>query len=77
MTQSRDVSFCAHAILQPDVFIVADTLADQRFATNPLVISAPNIRFYAGVPLITSENQALGTLNVIDRVPRKLNPQQI
>lgn len=78
MTQlSRDISFCAHAILQPDVFIVADTLADQRFATNPLVTSDPNIRFYAGVPLITSENQALGTLNVIDRVPRKLNPQQI
>lgn len=78
MTQlSRDISFCAHAILQPDVFIVADTLTDQRFATNPLVTSDPNIRFYAGVPLITSENQALGTLNVIDRVPRKLNPQQI
>lgn len=77
MTQSHDVSFCAHAILQPDVFIVADILSAQRFATNPLVTSAPNIRFYAGVPLITSENQALGTLNVIDRVPRKLNLQQI
>lgn len=72
MTQSRDVSFYAQAILQPDVFLVAATLADQR-----LVTSDPNIRFYAGVLLVTSENQALGTLNVIDRVPRKLNSLQI
>lgn len=73
----RDIAFCAHAILQTDVLIVPNTLDDKRFATNPLVLSSPNIRFYAGVPLITSENHALGTLCVIDYVPRKLEPHQL
>lgn len=73
----RDFAFCAHAILKSDIFIVPDTLADERFAKNPLVISDPKIRFYAGVPLVTSDNYTLGTLNVIDRVPRELSPQQI
>lgn len=74
---SRDISFCAYAILQPDIFIVSDTLADKRFATNPLVTSAPQIRFYAGVPLLSSEGYALGTLCVIDYVPRKLSQEQV
>lgn len=74
---SRDISFCAHAILQPDILIVSDTLADKRFATNPLVTSAPQIRFYAGVPLLSSEGYALGTLCVIDYVPRKLSQEQV
>lgn len=73
----RDLSFCSHAILESDIFIVPDTLADERFAKNPLVISEPKIRFYAGVPLVTSDNYTLGTLNVIDHVPRELSPQQI
>jgi diguanylate cyclase (GGDEF)-like protein/PAS domain S-box-containing protein len=73
----RDVAFCAHALLQPNVFIIPDTLADERFATNPLVISDPYIRFYAGVPLITSVGHALGTLCVLDRVPKQLQPQQV
>ncbi len=74
---ARDAAFCIHTILQPDVLIIPDALADQRFATNPLVTSDPHIRFYAGVSLITPSGHALGTLCVIDRVPRSLSPEQV
>ena len=74
---SRDASFCGHAILTPSaLFSVSDTHADIRFADNPLVTGAPHIRFYAGVPVLSSSNQALGTLCVLDSVPRILSSDE-
>ncbi|WP_140987029.1 putative bifunctional diguanylate cyclase/phosphodiesterase [Asticcacaulis tiandongensis] len=73
---SRDVSFCAHAITQDDVLVVPDTHLDERFHDNPLVTGPANIRFYAGVPLRSPDGHAIGVLCVIDGKPRQAFRQQ-
>lgn len=73
----RNISFCTHAIEHPhDIMIVPNALSDQRFSENPLVREHPNIRFYAGAPLVTPDGHALGTLCVVDLVPRTLSEEQ-
>ena len=73
---ARNISFCGHTILSEQTLVVKDTLHDERFFDNPLVTSAPGIRFYAGAPLITPAGHTLGSLCVIDRKPRDLSDSQ-
>ncbi len=72
----RAISFCTHAIEQPDLFVVEDAQLDPRFANNPLVTGDPHIRFYAGAPLHLADGAAVGTLCVIARRPLRLSDQQ-
>lgn len=73
----RNLAFCSRAILQDDVLIVQDATQDERFFDNPMVVGAPKIRFYAGMPLISTSGHKIGSLCVIDVQPRKLRDEQV
>jgi len=74
---SRDVSFCGHAIICDETFVVENAVNDPRFSDNPLVTSEPNIRSYAGCPLHAEDGSRVGTLCVIDRIPREFAPEHL
>jgi GAF domain-containing protein len=73
----RDESMCAHAILGDDVFVIIDAFDDDRFADNPAVARGPRLRFYAGVPITSSEGHHVGSLCIMDHHPRVLDDDQI
>lgn len=72
----REFSFCQFSIMQDDIFEVSNSHEDERFSNNPYVLGDPHISFYAGAPLITPEGHKMGTLCVIDSVPKKLTDAQ-
>lgn len=73
---SKDISFCAHTIHSARYMEIKDTLEDERFMRNPLVLDGPKVRFYAGVPIVSPAGYKLGTLCVLDKKPRQLTEQQ-
>jgi diguanylate cyclase (GGDEF)-like protein/PAS domain S-box-containing protein len=74
---SRDLAFCAHALHVQDILLIEDATQDPRFCDNPLVVGAPHIRFYAGVPLRSEDGLVLGTLCAIDTRPRNLTSKSL
>jgi PAS domain S-box-containing protein len=72
----RDISFCGHAIMGDEIFEIPDAELDSRFCDNPLFLNEPHVRFYAGMPLVTSDNFRIGTLCVIDSKSKKLSDEQ-
>lgn len=73
----RDISFCGHAIVQPEILVVEDALQDERFHDNPLVTGAPHVRFYVGAPLRLPGGEVVGTLCMIDHKPRTLDAMDL
>jgi GAF domain-containing protein len=73
----RDISFCGHAILQPDLFVIPDSRIDARFADNPIVTGPPYVIFYAGAPLTVPSGHTIGTLCLIDHKPRTLDATEL
>ena len=73
----RDISFCTHAIQQHEPLVISDTSLDTRFSQNPLVLDEPHLAFYAGVPLRTSDDSAVGTFCIMDKKPRDLSPDEL
>jgi len=74
----REAAICNHTIIMPDnILVISDATYDPRFVNNPLVALEPNIRFYAGVSLVTSSGEALGTICVMDDKPRDITQEQL
>jgi diguanylate cyclase (GGDEF)-like protein len=74
---ARDISFCGHAILEHEPMVIGDATQDPRFRDNPLVTGEPHVRFYAGVPLYSADRMPIGTLCVLDTVPRHLSAEEL
>lgn len=72
----RAISFCGHALLSNDIFVVEDTKKDKRFFDNPMVVGKPYIRFYAGVPIMSADGQRVGVFCVKDTKPRKFSKEE-
>src|ERR1700761_6207948 len=72
----RSAAFCAHTIQGRELFVIPDATRDERFCANPLVTGEPNIRFYAGAPLLTPEGHAIGALCIMDSIPRELSSEE-
>lgn len=75
-TTPRNAAFCSYAIMQDDVMVVEDATKDERFCNNPSVTAYPNVRFYAGAPIVSPTGHKLGTICIIDSVPRTLSQDE-